>query len=302
MAGAGVSSEVRGFRFRKLEKPEEFRQVAEVHRAVWGDEGVPTTLQRALQDNGGLVLGAFADIHLAGFAVSVLGWDGTSLYQYSHATAVRPEYQNHHLGFRLKAFQRDEVLKLGLNEIRWTFDPLQSRNARLNVRLLGGVPDRYYIHYYGTMADQLNRDLESDRVRLRWEISTPRVEERLAGKVPSSEEDWKRWQGSSAIVTTEVGEKGLRVPTTVEEPGGGLAHIEIPFDLGAVREHEPSVLRTWRHAVRDGFRAAFDLGYRVDDFAVVNAEHERRSFYFLSPAPKDPSGSDTGSAPPAPSV
>jgi predicted GNAT superfamily acetyltransferase len=302
VAGAGVSNEVRGFRFRRLEKPEEFRQVVEVHHAVWGGGEVPTTLQRALQDNGGLVLGAFADIHLAGFAISVLGWDGTSLYQYSHATAVRPEYQNHHLGFRLKAFQRDEVLKLGLNEIRWTFDPLQSRNARLNVRLLGGVPDRYHIHYYGTMSDQLNRDLESDRVRLRWEISTPRVEERLAGKVPTPEEDRTRWESSSAIVATEVGEKGLRVPTTVEEPGGGPAHIEIPFDLAAVREHEPSVLRTWRHAVRDGFRAAFDLGYRVDDFAVVNAGHERRSFYFLSPAPKDSPDRDRGSAPPAPSV
>jgi chorismate synthase len=298
VAGAGVSSDVRGFRFRKLEKPEEFRQLLEVHHAVWGDEGVPTTLQRALQDNGGLVLGAFADIYLAGFAVSVLGWDGTSLYQYSHATAVRPEYQNHHLGFRLKAFQRDEVLKLGLNEIRWTFDPLQSRNARLNVRLLGGVPDRYYIHYYGTMPDQLNRDLESDRMRLRWEIASPRVEERLAGKLPTPDEDRARWQRSTAIVTTEIGEKGLRVPTEVEEPGGGPAHLEIPFDLGAVREHEPSALRTWRHAVRDGFRAALDLGYRVDDFAVVTADHERRSFYFLSPGPKPAESQPT----PSPSV
>jgi len=298
VTGAEVGSDVRGFRFRKLEKPEEFRQVAEVHRAVWGEEGVPTTLQRALQDNGGLVLGAYADIYLAGFALSVLGWDGTSLYQYSHATAVRPEYQNHHLGFRLKAFQRDEVLKLGLSEIRWTFDPLQSRNARLNVRLLGGTPDRYYIHYYGQMPDNLNRDLESDRVRLRWEITSPRVEARLAGKVPSPEEDLARWKRSSAVVETEVGEKGLRVPSAVAEPAGTPAHLEIPFDLEAVREHEPSSLRSWRHAVRDGFRAAFDVGYRVDDFAVVTTGHERRSFYFLSPAAK--ASSDTGS--PAPSV
>jgi len=297
VAGAGVSSDVRGFRFRKLEKPEEFRQALEVHRAVWGDEGVPTTLQRALQDNGGLVLGAFADIYLAGFALSVLGWDGTTLYQYSHVTAVRPEYQNHHLGFRLKAFQRDEVLKLGLSEIRWTFDPLQSRNARLNVRLLGGVPDRYFIHYYGQMPDTLNRDLESDRVRLRWELTTPRVEERLAGKYPTAEDDVALWKRSTAIVETEVGEKGLRVPAAVSEPSGALAHLEIPFDLAAVREHQPDSLRSWRHAVRDGFRAAFDMGYQVDDFAVVSEAHERRSFYFLSPAPKETPGGAGGAVP-----
>jgi len=299
VGAAGVSSEVRGFRFRKLEKPEEFRQLAEVHRAVWGDEGVPVTLQRALQDNGGLVLGAFADIYLAGFALSLIGWDGASLYHYSHATAVRPEYQNHQLGFRLKAFQRDEVLKLGLSEVRWTFDPLQSRNAWLNVRRLGGRPDRYFIHYYGQMADTINRDMETDRVRLRWEIASPHVEARVGGKSPTAEEDRDRWKSSVAIVETEVGEKGLRLPTVVAEPSGDRAHLEIPFDLTAVHQHEPAALRQWRHAVRDGFRAAFDLGYRVDDFAVVTADHERRSFYFLSPAPPEAA---PGAEPSAPSV
>lgn len=299
MGAPGVRGEVKGFRFRKLEKPEEFRQVAEVHHAVWGDEGIPTPLQRAIQDNGGLVLGAFADIYLAGFAISFIGWDGATLYHYSHITAVRPEYQNHHLGFQLKSFQRDEVLKLGLSEIRWTFDPLQSRNAWFNVRRLGGTPDQYYIHYYGQMPDNINRGMETDRVRLRWEITTPRVDERVGGKVPTAEEDRERWHRSVAIVETEVGEKGLRVPTAVAEPSGPFAHLEIPFDLSAVQEHEAATLRRWRHAVRDGFRAAFDLRYRVDDFAVVTTEHERRSFYFLSPAPKEAS---PGAATPAPMV
>jgi predicted GNAT superfamily acetyltransferase len=299
VATVGVSGGVREFRFRKLEKPEEFRQVLEVHRAVWGDEGVPAALQRALQDNGGLVLGGFVDIYLAGFAISFLGWDGTTLYHHSHVTAVRPEYQNHHLGFRLKAYQRDEVLKLGLSEIRWTFDPLQSRNAWLNVRRLGGMPDRYFVHYYGQMADTLNRDMETDRLRLRWEIATPHVEERLGGLFPTAEENLARWNRSVAIVETEVGDKGLRLPTAVGEPSGETAHLEIPFDLETVREHEPGLLRQWRHAVRDGFRAAFDLGYRVDDFAVITRDHERRSFYFLAPPSKETPGS---AAPAAPSV
>jgi len=297
VSAAGVSSEVKGFRFRKLEKPEEFRQLLEVHKAVWGDEGVPVTLLRALQDNGGLVLGAFADIYLAGFSVSLIGWDGTTLYHYSHITAVRPEFQNHQLGFRLKSFQREEVLKLGLSQVRWTFDPLQSRNAWLNVRRLGGTPDRYLIHYYGQMADLINRGMETDRLRLRWEIASPHVEERLGGKFPTAEEERARWERSAAIVETEVGDKGLRMPNAVTEPSAGLAHLEIPFDLRAVQEHEPAALRTWRHAVRDGFRAAFDVGYRVDDFAVITTDHERRSFYFLSPAPKENASSTPSSAP-----
>jgi predicted GNAT superfamily acetyltransferase len=291
VAGASSASKVEGFRFRPLEKPEEFRQVAELHRAVWGEGStldVPPPMMRGLQDNGGLVLGAFADIYLAGVAVSLIGWDGTTLYHYSHLTVVRPEYQNHHLGFRLKAFQRDEVLKLGLAEIRETFDPLQSKTAWLLVRRLGGIPDRYYNHYFGQLADSVNRGMETDRLRCRWAITTPRVEERVAGKVPSVEEDSRRFSTSSAIVETEPGETGLRVPTAVGEPSGPTAHLEIPFDLETIREHEPAAVRRWRHAVRDAFRAAFDLGYAVDDFTVLSTEHERRSFYLLSKAASTP--------------
>jgi len=278
-----------GFRFRRLDKPEEFRQVDEVQRAVWGSEStlaVSPPLLRALQDNGGLVLGAFADIYLAGVTVSLIGWDGGTLYHYAHLTVVRPEYQNHHLGFQLKAFQREEVLRLGLSEVRSTFDPLQSKNAWLFVRRLGASPDRYLTHYYGQLADSVNRGLETDRVRLVWPVASSRVEERVAGKLPTPEDDRRRWAASSAIVETEAGESGLRIPTAVAEPSGASAHLEIPFDLAAVREHEPGSLRAWRHAVRDAFRAAFDLGYVADDFTVLTMpDHERRSFYLWSKAP-----------------
>jgi predicted GNAT superfamily acetyltransferase len=277
-----------GFRIRRLEKPEEFRQVDAVHRAVWGDEAtdsVPTPLQRAVQDNGGIVLGGFADIHLAGFTVAFLGWDGAALYQYVHSTAVRPEYQNHHLGFQLQTTLRQEVLQLGLSEVRLAFDPLQSRNAWLFVRRLGGLPDRYLHHYFGQLPDAVNRGIESDRIRLVWSLSAPRVERRLEGTYPTAAENDARWQSATPLIRTEPGETGVRLPIEVQEPDRPVAHLEIPFDLGLVREHEPAGLGRWRHAARDAFRAAADLGYSVDDFVIVSIDHERRSFYLLSPTP-----------------
>jgi chorismate synthase len=282
----GVSDRVEGFRFRRLEKPEEFRQVADVERAVGGEGAVgatlPVRLQRALQDNGGLVIGAFADIYLAGVAASMIGWDGSTLFHYSLLTAVRPEYQHHGLGFRLKSAQRDEVLRLGLSEIRWVFDPLQSRTALLHVHRLGARPDRYFPHYFGQLADAPDEGLETDRMRVVWRLERPEVEARLSGRGPSADDDRARWARSSPIVETEPGDTGLRVPTAVGEPTGPSAHLEIPFDLALVRQHEPKALRRWRHATRDAFRAAQDLGYVVDDFVVVAPEHERRSFYLLS--------------------
>ncbi|MCI4372905.1 MAG: GNAT family N-acetyltransferase [Thermoplasmata archaeon] len=281
-----------GFKIRRLEKPEEFRQVDAVHRAVWGEEAsdsVPTALQRAVQDNGGIVLGGFADIHLAGFTVAFLGWDGGTLYLYVHSAAVRPEYQNHHLGFQLLSVLRQEVLQLGLPEVRLAFDPLQSRNAWLFVHRLGGVPDRYLHHYYGQLPDPVNRGIESDRIRLVWTLSSPRVERRLEGKYPTAEEDQMRWSSATPLLRTEPGESGVRLPVEVQEPERPVAHLEIPFDLALVREHESAALGRWRHATRDAFRAAADLGYAVDDFVIVSVDHERRSFYLLSPTEKAPS-------------
>jgi predicted GNAT superfamily acetyltransferase len=292
-AGPG-DDRVRGFRFRRLEKPEEFRQAEELQRSVREVEAaaaVPSSLQRVLQDNGGVVAGAFADIYLAGCCVATLGWDGTILYYYAHSTVVRPEYQNHHVGYRLMAFLRDEVLRQGLGEIRWAFDPLSSRAAWLSVRRLGGSPDRYLAHYYGRPPDELSAALETDRLRVRWEVGSPAVEGRLAGSGATSEERVARYGSSSAIVETEPGEHGLRVPTSVSEPTGATAHLEIPFDIASIREHEPESLRRWRHAVRDAFRAAFDLGYAVEDFAVITEEHERRSFFLLAKAPPRPTDS-----------
>ena len=301
MSGARVGDKVEGFRFRRLEKPEEFRQVAEVEHAIFGADpsvaALPVPLLRSLQDNGGLVVGAFADIYLAGFAASLIGWDGTTLYHYSHLVGVRPEYQNHHLGFQLKQLQREEVLKLGLTEIRWVIDPLQSRGAWLSVHRLGGRPDTYYAHYFGQLADTLNQGLETDRLRVVWPLSAPATEERMGGHYPTAEENQHRWKTSSAIVETEPGETGIRVPTAVAEPSGASAHLEIPFDIDLVRRHEPKSLGKWRHATRDAFRAATDLGYVVDDFAVVSAEHERRGFYFLRPGPPPDAGTPAAAPP-----
>ncbi len=293
MQGA-VGASRSGFRFRRLEKPEEFRAAEELQRQAYGLEGTAplgATFQRTIQDHGGLVLGAFADIYLAGFTAGILGWDGVRLYHLSMATAVRPEYQNHAVGFRLLTYLREEVLAQGLPRIVGTFDPLQSRSAHLVLRRLGAVPDRYLPHYFGRIDGRSDPGIETDRVRAGWEIAGPATEARLGGALPTGEEDLARWRSSTAVLETAVSEEGFRRPTAVAEPAGAGAHLEIPFDLEAIREHAPALLRPWRHAVRDGFRAALDLGWRIDDFVVLTLDHERRGFYLMRPG--------DGSSPPA---
>jgi chorismate synthase len=274
-----------GLRLRRLETPEECRAVEEVQRVAWGfstDGPVPSAIQRAIAHNGGLLLGAYEGANLVGFALGFLGREGSKLYHYSHMTAVRPEAQNRHVGFALKAFQRQEVLRQDLTEVRWTFDPLQSKNALLNLRRLGGVPDRYYPRYYGVMADAINEGLETDRLRLIWPLNDPRVVARLEGHLPTPAEDEHRFRSSSALVETAIGPSELRRPRSARPPAGPALHLEIPYDLGSVRTRDPGGARRWREVTREAFTVALDAGYRVDDFAVIPLAGERRSFYFLT--------------------
>jgi len=281
-----------GFVFRRLGKPEELRAAEELQLAGGsGTEEGPVTVPmlRAMQDQGGLVLGAFADIYLAALSVGFLGWDGTTLYHYVQRFLVRSEYRNHGLGRRMGAFLREEVRQQGMDSVRGTFDPLVSRAAFFAVHRLGAVPDQYLVHYYGQQGGDDAVDHESDRVRWSWSLPDPSLDERLATPLVQRPERDPRFREAPALLETEVGDHGLRLPTAVSEPSTPFAQLEIPFDIDLIRQHEAAGLRRWRHAVRDAFRASFDLRYRVVDFAVRNDAHERRSVYLLAAPPATPS-------------
>jgi chorismate synthase len=289
-----TASHVKGFLFRRLDKPEEFRTAEELQRQVWGtEEAVPASVPRLreMQDHGGHVLGAYVDIYLAGVLASSLGWDGKELYQFVSVAAVRPEYRQHRVGIRLGEYLRDQTMQQGLSTARWLIDPLDSRAAHLAIRALGAAPERYLTHYFGTLNTPPDRGLETDRLLLRWGLAEPAVESRIAalaagpaGRPPAAASP----PSAEAMLVTEVADSGLRYPTEVREPTAPHATLEVPFDIDALQQHEPTRLRTWRHAVRDAFRAAFDTGYVVVDFATESVAHERRSLYRLERRPSPP--------------
>jgi len=272
---------------RRLASPEEFRAVEAVQVAAWGmteEHPVPVPIQRAMADNGGLALGAFVGSDLVGFCLGFLGREGGLLYHYSHMTAVRPESQNRHLGLRLKRFQREEVLGQGLEEIRWTFDPLRSRNAFLNLRRLGAVCDAYHLDYYGPMGSDVNRGLRTDRLRVRWHLNAPSVIERTQDRYPTHEADAVRLHRAQPLIASVPADGGNRRPAGVSSPGRPEVTIEVPRDLDALRATRPGGVLEWRDATRKAFGRAFESGYRAVDFTVAPVDGELRAFYFLSAA------------------
>jgi predicted GNAT superfamily acetyltransferase len=133
-------------------------------------------------------VGAFAGNEMVGFALSVPGTRSGHVYLHSHMLAVRKDHRNSGLGRRLKLLQREEALSRGIELIEWTFDPLEIKNAFLNIEKLGAIVRRYNINQYGITSSPLQGGLPSDRLIAEWWLKSKRVETLLArGKNPAIE-------------------------------------------------------------------------------------------------------------------
>jgi len=101
--------------------------------------------------------------------------------------AVRESHRNSGLGRRLKLAQRDEALTRGIDLIEWTFDPLEIKNAYLNIRKLGAIARRYTLNQYGMSSSPLQGGLPTDRLIAEWWLRSKRVETLLvSGELPAA--------------------------------------------------------------------------------------------------------------------
>jgi len=162
----------------------------EVQIAVWGyadGDLIPKRVFIVAAAIGGQVLGAFdtskADAEaIVGFAMALPGYRDGQAYLHSHMLAVLPEYRNHGLGRRLKLAQRDDALARGIARMEWTFDPLEIKNAHLNIARLGAIVRRYKRDFYGPSTSPLQGGLPTDRLVAEWWLGSARVRRILGEK------------------------------------------------------------------------------------------------------------------------
>jgi predicted GNAT superfamily acetyltransferase len=295
-----------------IERVDELVAVEELQRIVWpGDETeiIPAHLLIAAIQHGGVLVGAYLKegdhltSELAGFVFGFPGFymtaDGPRLLHYSHMLAVHPNYRDQGLGFKLKRAQWQMVRKQGIDRIAWTFDPLQSRNANLNIARLGAVCNTYLIDFYGEMTDGLNVGLPSDRLQVDWWVNSQRVNRRLS-RQSRKKLDLAHFlsAGAQIINPSRLAEDGHPHPTSpdpqyfedistipVKEMENGnhpaLILLEIPENITSLKEENISLAKDWRFHTRDLFTSLFAAGYLITDFVHL-AGSSPRSFYVLS--------------------
>ena len=160
---------------------------------MWGfadNELVPLRIFSLAPKIGGQVIGAWDGETLVGFAFSIPGTRNGHPYLHSHMLAVKEGYRNTGLGRRIKLFQREDAIAHGYELMEWTFDPLEIKNAYLNLERLGAIARRYNINQYGITSSPLQGFLPTDRLVAEWWLTSKRVETLLStGKHPGFVEE-----------------------------------------------------------------------------------------------------------------
>lgn len=272
---------------RALDSFDDFERLAHIQRLVWKHEDIDLTPvhQFAVSSRmGAILLGAFVGSKLAGFVYAFPAVLGKSFVEHSHLLAVLPEFQGYGLGKALKWAQRDEALRRGFSLITWTFDPLQTRNANLNLQALGAMTRTYLPNFYGlTPSLCLGPGIPTDRMLIEWPIRSPRVKARAMGKgrkprynpdvLPKALEHKARGEGSFA----PPGLPKLDLESKV-------VLVEVPRDIKALA-FRCDLIANWQKNLRRVLTAYFARGYYADHFIFGD-----RCFYVLKKSRKPRTG------------
>jgi predicted GNAT superfamily acetyltransferase len=250
-----------GVTFRPLSSLPDYEACIELQRRTWGrdfSDVVPLSILKVTQKAGGIASGAFSrEGEILGFVYGLAGYEDGRAFHWSHMLAVDPAARDLGLGTRLKLYQRETLLPQGIEEVRWTYDPLEARNAHLNFNHLGvGVAEYVEDMYAGELFSDLAKGIGTDRFIVSWKIASARVTRALADRRAGSEAPFR-----AAPITNQELAEAPRV------------RIEIPENVQALKEQDLDEAAAWRASTRCAFEHYLALGYRIEAFYRDDSGH-----------------------------
>ncbi len=252
---------------RPISTYEEGQKCVDLQKETWGEDfadTVPPSLLMIAQKLGGVAAGAYdSSDRLVGFIVGFSGIRDGRLVHWSDMLAVRPEMSGRGIGRKLKEYQRQLLLDIGIETVFWTFDPLVARNAHFNFNRLGAHPSEYVIDMYGADTGSiLHSGLGTDRFIMQWNLKDPIVEIALRGELEPEEST----ETVHAVNTRMTG----NIPRPIEGDltDALVVHIEIPDDIHEVKSNAREVAMAWRTSTRRAFRWYMENHYKVVGFRL----------------------------------
>jgi len=265
-------------------------EVEPIEKEIWGIADIEVTCTHTLHslvENGGSLIGAYDDDKLIGFVLGIpalIQDESLSLTErikmYSYMAGVLPTYQGQGIGFRLKLAQREDALQQGYRLITWTYDPLESLNAHLNLGKLGAICRMYCRHFHGDLGG-INAGLPTDRFDVEWWLDKESVQQKTAGKKRPLSLSSLIAQDTIILNPTTTNLAGFPIPPEATAPLTAPSLIEIPSYIRAIKEQDPTLAEMWRFHTRQLFETAFAQGFAITDFVFDKDENGRFHSYYL---------------------
>ncbi|WP_077324676.1 GNAT family N-acetyltransferase [Virgibacillus siamensis] len=252
---------------RRLQTMDELLEMQQVEESVWQMSPNPVHQTFTAMHNGGIILGAFDGEKMIGFLYSFAGFDGQTAYLCSHMLGILPGYQSGGLGMRMKLKQFEFAKELGYPIITWTFDPLESLNAYLNIHKLGAAGAAYHVNHYGEMGDRLNKGLPTDRIQIEW--------------ITSEQKPLPATQLKSERMLTDVKDNHIPIAQMsrfTEDAGSWF--VAIPGNFQALKSKNITLAHEWRKVTRKAFLQLFQNGYAARD--VLRDPSRNISYYVFT--------------------
>lgn len=209
---------------------DEYERCVEIEHLTWGPNlSVPSAIFVVAHHTGGQVLAAFDGTRIVGFTLALAGIRDSGNFLHSHMTAVLPDYRDRGIGRALKLFQREDAIARGIRLIEWTFDPLEIKNAYLNLNRLGAIARRLIPNAYGVTNSEIHGSIPTDRLVAEWWIESERVRSAIEGNSPAAT--------------------------------GTIERVTLPSNIAEIRANDPPSAERVQAAVRGQLVNAFSRGY-----------------------------------------
>ena len=265
------------YTIRHLTTYEEYRAVTVVQQETWGEgllEGLPPVLLAITHKIGGIIAGAYSPEHeLIGFVYGLPGRDKGKEFLWSHMLAVLPAWRGKGVGKRLKKFQKDFVLSQGIRYIKWTYDPLESVNAKLNVARLGAIATEYACNVYGDGTfSKLSNGIGTDRLIVTWFLHEAEKKSYLE----------RFFTPQDPLKLGDVISDQLEFRANLMQDEG--VRIRIPDNIQQLKTQDPERARAWRTVTRKAFQSYFKQGYTV---AGVTQDNRSDGVSYILVAPNE---------------
>ena len=230
----------------------DLKLIGDIEHSIWNTHRLPIHQTLTAVKNGGIIIGAFDGHNIIGFSYGFAGFKDGQTYLCSHMLGIEEKYRSKKIGEQLKRKQQEVAVQKGYTEIRWTYDPLETRNAYLNLTKLKGICSVYMENAYGEMKDGLNKGLPSDRFEVHWHIA--------GGHVLKQE----KTDYSNALPLNTVSISN-HLPVSKmfhnEQLSAEVYSLEVPKDFQHVKSEDHALALEWRMNTRNIFQKLFAAGY-----------------------------------------